>query len=145
MHIVDKKFFLYSFLMLLSSILFIVFWCFSAQYIIQTNWFTEKNNIPFDELSSGIIVIFCGAFFTFIYVICEIIILKFLLKNKSIIELKRFNLYFYMLIANFFFTALTSLIIFIISGTYYFKYLFKESGVIHKKIEEFKKKKEKKV
>ena len=129
MHLIDKKIFLYSFLMLVSSILFIVFWFFSAEYIIKTEWFT-KSNIVFNELSSGIIVIFCAIFFSLIYIFYEIIISKF-------------KLYLNLLIANFIFTALTSFILFIISGKYYLSHLFKESEIINKKIEELKNKKNK--
>ncbi|MBD5446030.1 MAG: hypothetical protein HDR31_01790 [Mycoplasma sp.] len=141
MHLIDKKIFLYSFLMLVSSILFIVFWFFSAEYIIKTEWFT-KSNIVFNELSSGIIVIFCAIFFSLIYIFYEIIILKFLIKKKKEIESK-FKLYLNLLIANFIFTALTSFILFIISGKYYLSHLFKESEIINKKIEELKNKKNK--
>lgn len=144
MHLIDKRVFLYSFLMLVSSVLFIVFWGFSAQIIIQTNWFTN-NGIPFDDLSSGIIVLICGSVFTLIYIMYEIIILRYVIKKKNEMEKERFKLYYYLLIASVFFTAFTSLILFIIAGRYYIKYLLKESNVINKKIEELKKKKNKKV
>lgn len=143
MHLIDKKVFIYSFLMLVCSILFIVFWSFSAQIIIQTNWFRD-NNIAFNELSSGIIVIICGIVFSLIYIMYEIIIFRFVVKKKNEMDIKRYKLYFCLLVENIFFTALTSLILFIISGKYFMDYLFKESNVINKKIEELKKKKSKK-
>lgn len=143
MHLIDKKVFIYSFLMLVCSILFIVFWSFSAQIIIQTNWF-RANNIAFNELSSGIIVIICGIVFSLIYIMYEIIIFRFVVKKKNEMDIKRYKLYFCLLVENIFFTALTSLILFIISGKYFMDYLFKESNVINKKIEELKKKKSKK-
>lgn len=146
MYSIDKKVFLYSFSMLVCSILFITFWVLSAQLIIKTNWFTASSSNYFNEIAYGIIILFCGSFFTFVYIIYEILTLRFIVKNKKEIKIKKYKLYFYLLIVNFFFTILTSLILFVFSGKYYFKHLLKESEVINKKIEELKnKKKEKKV
>lgn len=145
MYLVDKKNCLYSFLMMVSSILFIVFWYFAISYFANKEYITNIG-IDFQKFASFLIVAICGGFFTLFYIYCEINLLRFLIKSKKEHELnKRYWWYFYLVVASYFLTALTSFVLFVISTKFLLQTLIKDSPEFNSKLEMIKKRKQEKL